>query len=273
MEKSVFLLIQKKKTEKKEDKFEMALNNSNLNSSNNSNNNSNNNNTNASNNNDGSVTVGSVVVTSGGAAVKPNENLVVRIDENSDDNLQALFDSVLKPGDSKRPLQVPFRMRKLPNSFFNPPSTGSKSPSVSHSRENSADSAFGSGTTTICSPNGASGINPITSRLQISHSRAHSSPASLQQTYAGLNSQNNNPVVAAAVAAAAASAAAASGNAGGSIGLSQGASAQQSNPTPIHIKQRSYDVVSAIQLREELGDLPPGWEQARTAEGQIYYLK
>lgn len=42
---------------------------------------------------------------------------------------------------------------------------------------------------------------------------------------------------------------------------------------PVHMKQRSYDVVSAIQLQEELGDLPPGWEQARTAEGQIYYLK
>ena len=41
----------------------------------------------------------------------------------------------------------------------------------------------------------------------------------------------------------------------------------------VHASQRSYDVVSAIQLQEELGDLPPGWEQARTAEGQIYYLK
>lgn len=135
-----------------------------------------------------------------------NENLVVRIDENSADNLQALFDMALNQ--KARPLQVPFRMRNLPDSFFNPPSTGSKSPSVSHTRENSVDSAFGSGTTTICSPNAnanhnATGatklnattaiINPLTSRLQISHSRAHSSPASLQQTYAGLNAQQSNP--------------------------------------------------------------------------------
>ena len=156
-------------------------------------------------------------------------NLVVRIDEDSDSDLQALFDSVLKP-DSKRPLQVPLRMRKLPNSFFNPPSTGSKSPSVSsisHSRENSADSAFGTasvgagagGTTT--SATGASG-------LQVNHPRAHSSPASLQQTYASAQQQQHG-----------------------------------------HLKQRSYDITTV----DELGPLPPGWEQARTPEGQVYYLK
>lgn len=206
-------------------------------------------------------------------------NLVVRIDQESEDNLQALFDMALKPQESKRPHQLPFRMRNLPTSFFNPPATGSRSPSVSHSRENSADSAFGSGTGTICS---TAGITAVANRLQISHSRAHSSPASLQQTYAGLNQQNNNnnsnnastntnngssQTTAAAVAAAAAAAAAA-------------ASVQQQQPQtqtntiqPVHMKQRSYDVVSAIQLQEELGELPAGWEQAKTAEGQIYYLK
>lgn len=147
--------------------------------------------------------------------VEQFKNLVVRIDQDSDTDLQALFDSVLKP-DSKRPLQVPFRMRNLPNSFFNPPSTGSKSPSVSsisHSRENSADSAFGATNTTV-------------SGLQVSHPRAHSSPASLQQTYA---------------------------------------SAGQQPTAGHHLKQRSYDM-------DELGPLPPGWEQARTSEGQIYFL-
>lgn len=249
----------------------MALNNSNLNSANNNNGGGNGAVTNAANinNNNNSES-------SGGT----NENLVVRIDDNSQDNLQALFDSVLNPNESKRPLQVPFRMRKLPSSFFNPPSTGSKSPSVSHSRENSADSAFGSGTTTICSPNGS--VNPVTSRLQISHSRAHSSPASLQQTYAALTSQANSPGVAvAALANAVASSAVNSGSAGLSQQQTQTAttgtssSNQQTTPQqqPIHMKQRSYDVVSAIQLREELGELPHGWEQARTAEGQIYYLK
>ncbi|KAL1123662.1 hypothetical protein AAG570_002738 [Ranatra chinensis] len=140
-------------------------------------------------------------------------NLVVRIDQDSDSELQALFDSVLKP-DSKRPLQVPLRMRKLPNSFFNPPSTGSKSPSVSsisHSRENSADSAvFG---TPVGAGQGAGG--------------------GLQQTYASASQQQQ------------------------------------------HAKQRSYDIAAAaaVAALDELGPLPPGWEQARTSEGQIYYLK
>lgn len=145
----------------------------------------------------------------------------VRVDQDSDSVLQSLFDTVLKP-DSKRPLQVPLRMRQLPKSFFNPPSTGSKSPSVSHSRENSADSAFGS--------TSAGGTVPV------SHSRAHSSPASLQQTYAAAGQQNQQP--------------------------------------PLHhqhAKQRSYDV--GPHLQDDLGPLPPGWEQARTPEGQIYYLK
>ncbi|XP_049879445.1 transcriptional coactivator YAP1 isoform X2 [Pectinophora gossypiella] len=146
-------------------------------------------------------------------------NLVLRVDQDSDSVLQSLFDTVLKP-DSKRPLQVPLRMRQLPKSFFNPPSTGSKSPSVSHSRENSADSAFGSSSATGAAP--------------VSHSRAHSSPASLQQTYAA---------------------------------------GQQNQQPPLHhqhSKQRSYDV--GTHIPDDLGPLPAGWEQARTPEGQIYYL-
>jgi protein yorkie len=163
---------------------------------------------------------------SGNPEVEMKGNLVVRIDQDSDTELQALFDSVLKPN-SKRPLQVPLRMRKLPDSFFNPPSTGSKSPSVSsisHSRENSADSAVFS---TPATSSGSGG-------LQVNHPRAHSSPASLQQTYAS------------------------------------GPAAPQQSPS--HPKQRSYDVAAGGVL-DELGPLPHGWEQARTSEGQIYYLK
>ncbi|XP_072155860.1 transcriptional coactivator YAP1-A isoform X2 [Bemisia tabaci] len=154
-------------------------------------------------------------------------NLMVRMDQNSETELQKLFDTVLKP-DAKIPLQLPLRMRKLPPSFFNPPSTGSKSPSVSsisHSRENSADSAFG--TTTITT----------STSLQVNHPRAHSSPASLQQTYAS----------------------------------AQQAEAQQKQQHQnLHLKQRSYDVTN--QTVDDLGPLPPGWEQAKTSEGQIYFL-
>lgn len=151
--------------------------------------------------------------------VEHKGNLVVHIRGDSDSELQALFDSVLKP-DSKRPLSIPLRMRNLPNSFFNPPSTGSKSPSVSsisHSRENSKDSAF-----TVTSHAAAAQQG-----LQVHHPRAHSSPASLQQTYASAQQQQQHQ----------------------------------------HLKQQSYDIT------DDLGPLPPGWEQARTPEGQVYYLK
>ncbi|XP_015595189.1 transcriptional coactivator YAP1 [Cephus cinctus] len=187
-------------------------------------------------------------------------NLVVRIDQNSESDLQALFDSVLKP-DSKRPLQVPLRMRNLPDSFFNPPSTGSKSPSISHSRENSADSAFGTAAVVAVggsaagtaapggsagatgTAGGASGAAAVAGAagaagLTVAHPRAHSSPASLQQTYASAQQ------------------------------------APQHAPQPHarhhhHQKQRSYDVISTV---DDLGPLPHGWEQARTPEGQIYFL-
>ncbi|XP_022901308.1 transcriptional coactivator YAP1-A isoform X2 [Onthophagus taurus] len=162
-------------------------------------------------------------------ALNPDESgkQVVRVDQDSETDLQALFDTVLKP-DSKRPLQVPWSMRKLPDSFFNPPSTGSKS--INHSRENSVDSAFGSttGTNSSATSTGAT-INPV----QPVHHRAHSSPASLQQTYA--------------------------------VGQQQ----QQPAPAHHHIKQRSYDVATKT---EDATPLPPGWEQARTPEGQVYYL-
>ncbi|XP_011305607.1 transcriptional coactivator YAP1 isoform X1 [Fopius arisanus] len=170
-------------------------------------------------------------------------NLVVRIDQNSESDLQALFDSVLKP-DSKRPLQVPLRMRNLPDSFFNPPSTGSKSPSISHSRENSADSAFG----TIISngpgsnsnggnTNGNGNQTSVPAGLTVAHPRAHSSPASLQQTYAAAQATQHAP--------------------------------QPHARHVHHQKQRSYDVISTV---DDLGPLPHGWEQARTPEGQVYFL-
>ncbi|XP_046655721.1 transcriptional coactivator YAP1-A-like isoform X1 [Daphnia pulicaria] len=141
-------------------------------------------------------------------------NQIVHIRGDSDSELQALFDSVLKP-DAHRPLQLPFRLRNLPDSFFKPPPTGSKSPSVasnSHSRENSTDS-------------GHFALNPSPS-ANIHHSRAHSSPASLQQTLA----------------------------------------AGQQRPVHQHLKQQSCD------LTLDHFPLPEGWEQAKTPQGQVYFL-
>lgn len=201
-------------------------------------------------------------------------NLVVRVDEDSDDNLNALFDIILNPQVYKQPKQLPFRMRKLPNSFFNPPSSsvnsntsGSKLPAV-HSRENSADSAFDSGCSSVAASfgNDGSGFIHNTSAvvdpaLHVIHTRAHSSPASLQQSYVNvkkISNENSNTLERL---------------------LQQ--QQQQSHPGAssllkpkvCHSKQRSYDVISTIQLKDKFGDLPHGWEQARTTTGQIYYLK
>lgn len=196
----------------------------------------------------------------------PSTSNTIIIEQDSDDNLQKLFDTVLKPGD-KQVLTIPLSMRKLPKSFFQPPS---------HSRDNSIDSALGSTTPTPPSGGAATPINSGAphQRLQISHSRAHSSPVTLQETYAaGQKAQqqqqqagnNNNHGGNNGGAATAGPQTAANSSAGG---------ASMNTPLKaVHASQRSYDVVSAIQLQEELGDLPQGWEQARTAEGQIYYLK
>lgn len=137
---------------------------------------------------------------------------------NTETDLQALFDSVLSPG-ANHPQQVPWSKRKLPDSFFKPPTTGSKS--VEHSRENSSDSGAFTSPTIFTSP-----LNSIP--LQTVHHRAHSSPASLQQTQ----------------------------QFGEMHSCSQ------------HNKQLSYDMVQKLNNTP----LPYGWEEARTPEGQTYYL-
>merc|ERR1719319_1710134 len=58
--------------------------------------------------------------------------------EDSDIQLEELFQIGLNNAGAKRPLSIPMKMRNLPSSFFTPPTVGSKSPSV-HSRENSLD--------------------------------------------------------------------------------------------------------------------------------------
>ncbi|KAH8401852.1 hypothetical protein KR009_008237 [Drosophila setifemur] len=233
--------------------------------------------------------------------IKSSNNLVVRVNQDTDNNLQALFDSVLNPGDAKRPLQLPFRMRKLPTSFFTPPAP-------SHSRANSADSTYDAGSqSNISSLNSISSLanaaqpvdgqpaisaipqiqpSPQQRNLAIHHFRARSSPASLQQNY-NVRQRNDpsNPSSQQPTAGPTfpenSAAEFPSGGAGAGAGAPpssielDGMSMVQDMPMStqtVHKKQRSYDVVSPIQLQRQLGALPPGWEQAKTNDGQIYYL-
>lgn len=232
-------------------------------------------------------------------------NLIILVDKDSNDKLDELFDKTLS---NKLPLQVPYHMRKLPPSFFNPPSTGSKSPSVSHSRENSTDSAFGSGS--IIDNGVGQTIAPqvvapsaIPSGLAIHHSRAHSSPASLGKLPLNINlnlsalnlgtttptnsSPNPNHLISSGAASSNNSkkpqlAGAPNGATSNNATIKSAGSSNPSNNMPhnnlsktiqhIHTRGRSYDIPS-LQHQLQFGELPSGWEQAKTPDGKIYYIK
>lgn len=228
------------------------------------------------------------------------KNLIILVDKDSDDKLDELFEKTLS---NKTTLHKPYKMRNLPASFFKPPPSGSKSPSVSHSRENSADSAFGSGTTILGSnssnqnPIASNQSVPIVARELIHHSRAHSSPASLGKL--PLNINLNLSALTLGTAIQSNSPSSTHGNSSGVTNISNKLSQQQStkaNNTSIstlnsntaslnnnnitldkslqhnHSRGRSYDI-SSLQQQLHFGDLPSGWEQAKTHDGKIYYIK
>ncbi|KAL3991508.1 hypothetical protein ACER0C_011133 [Sarotherodon galilaeus] len=137
----------------------------------------------------------------------PAGHQIVHVRGDSETDLEALFNAVMNPKVNTVPHSVPMRMRKLPDSFFKPPEP------KSHSRQASTDA-------------GSGGV------LIPHHVRAHSSPASLQLG-------------------------AVSGGSLSGMG-STGAS-------PQHLRQSSYEIPDDMPL-------PDGWEMAKTASGQRYFL-
>lgn len=210
--------------------------------------------------------------------LQKKKNLIILVEKDSNDKLNELFDKTLS---NKLPLQVPYHMRKLPASFFKPPSSGSKSPSVSvsHSRENSADSAFGSGTTIL---GGVNGISPISNTapsalpngLAIHHSRAHSSPASLGKLPVNLSALNaaNTSTIAQSPLSPNSKNAAHKTTTGNGANNNLPHNIQNKLTQHIHSRGRSYDIPS-LQQQIQYGELPGGWEQAKTQDGKIYYIK
>lgn len=209
------------------------------------------------------------------------KNLIILVEKDSNDKLNELFDKTLS---NKLPLQVPYHMRKLPASFFKPPSSGSKSPSVSvsHSRENSADSAFGSGTTILGGVNGitTNSNNPPSALpgLAIHHSRAHSSPASLGKLPVNLSALNaastSSNIPQSPLSPNSKNAAHKNGTGNGASNTNNNLPHNILNKTiqHLHSRGRSYDIPS-LQHQIQFGELPGGWEQAKTQDGKIYYIK
>jgi len=172
------------------------------------------------------------------------KQMSIHVREDSDTDMQQMFDIALNKG-GQRSLCVPMRMRNLPASFWQPPTLGSKSPSL-HSRENSLDNSISSSSPS-CGGNGpfspggpATAGNGVTGQQQGPaagghHNRANSCPATLEQTLAVAQQQNHTI---------------------------------QNH----HLRQQSYDVGGGAQGGDELGPLPPGWEMAKAPNGQIYFM-
>lgn len=128
---------------------------------------------------------------------KQGPNQILRIRSDSETNLDDLFKAVMQPKSSQVQQIRPMRLRNLPPSFFQQPERGSKS--ASHSRESSTDNTYSSPPPQTVTVNNTAANNQNTnnnnvvvnsppppahiSGLPINHPRAHSSPASLQQTY------------------------------------------------------------------------------------------
>jgi len=126
----------------------------------------------------------------------PNHQ-ILRINSGTANDLDELFKAVIGPKDSQIPLSVPMRQRNLPASFFRPPDG---STSASHSRESSLDASFSpplsQPSNSPLSPSSPQQtlqqqLNGVPTGLAINHPRAHSSPATLQQTF-GVNASIAN---------------------------------------------------------------------------------
>eukprot|EP00091_Calanus_sinicus_P017715 TRINITY_DN3834_c0_g1_i5.p1 TRINITY_DN3834_c0_g1~~TRINITY_DN3834_c0_g1_i5.p1 ORF type:complete len:440 (+),score=85.11 TRINITY_DN3834_c0_g1_i5:256-1575(+) len=222
-----------------------------------------------------------------------NKQVSIHVREDSASELENLFAISLNKA-SQRPLQVPMKMRNLPASFFQPPTMGSKSPSV-HSRENSLDNSLGGPFSP--GPNASPGPPSLP---QSHHSRANSCPATLGQTLAVAQQHQNHALNQAHHLRQH------SYDVGGEENLGQLPPGWEKAATPTgqiyfmnHITKTTQweDPRKAInnqKLRQlngtasprsavsplpqnaqgelQLGALPHGWEQSVTEQGEVYFI-
>ncbi|XP_013858633.1 transcriptional coactivator YAP1 isoform X1 [Austrofundulus limnaeus] len=204
-----------------------------------------------------------------GGSAPPAGQQVVHVRGDSKSELEALFSAVMNPGKAARqPQSLPMRMRNLPDSFFKPPEPRG------HSRQASSDGG-------VCGS------------LAPHHVRAHSSPASLP-----VNS----------LSAQAAADVATSPILPDDVPLPDGwemaktptgqryfinhlqktttwqdprlsqlqsAAVHHQIPcAPVHAHSFSNPAPTTQPqtISSETGPLPEGWEQAVTADGEVYYI-
>ncbi|XP_024921608.1 transcriptional coactivator YAP1-like [Cynoglossus semilaevis] len=198
----------------------------------------------------------------------PAGQQVVHVRGDSQTELEALFSAVMNPNKAVRqPASLPMRMRKLPDSFFRQPDPRG------HSRQASSDGG-------VCGT------------LTPHHVRAHSSPASLP-----VNSLSTQTADVAATPIIPDDVPLPHGweMAKTSTGqryflnhhdktttwhdprLSQLQSPAAQHPIagpPLHAHSLSNPAQTTQQqnINPETGPLPEGWEQAVTADGEVYYI-
>ncbi|XP_035230254.1 transcriptional coactivator YAP1-like [Stegodyphus dumicola] len=233
-------------------------------------------------------------------------NQIVRIRSDSGTNLDDLFKAVMEPKGNQVHQSIPMRLRNLPPSFFQQPERGSKS--ASHSRESSTDNTYSSPPPQPLSPNNNSSSNNVNtssnqgnnnnsvsspppqhpSGLPINHPRAHSSPASLQQTYTNagqhqhLRQQSYDITDSIPLPLGWERAKTATGQLYFLNHLTKTTTWEDprkklslgslSNSSGITCSSPSTSPASSILNIQNLGPLPEGWDQATTAEGEVYYI-
>ncbi|CAE1227266.1 YAP1 [Acanthosepion pharaonis] len=176
---------------------------------------------------------------------------------------------------TEAPPQIPLRMRNLPASFFKPPDPTQQKPH-SGSREGSTES-----TTT-----GPGGTGGGTSGLTIAHPRAHSSPASLTQTLSAAPPPSSQHVRQHSydltdeqpLPPGWEMAKTTQGHRYYLNHLDQSTTwhdPRKSHSTSVLNSQqpnRPQSQQSPPAQIQNIGPLPPGWEQATTNEGEVYFI-
>lgn len=169
---------------------------------------------------------------------------IVRVESAAGEGLDELFKAVMAPNNGQNgiPQPVPMRQRRLPPSFFRPPSSASSTNSVNHSRESSLDGTYQNLNGKMDSSPSDGLVGYSATGLAIIHPRANSSPAAL--TPANMQQVAAGPTPF------------------GATEIKQNGT--QAAPVNGHYRQMSYDLE---QIR-----LPEGWEMSYTASGERYFL-